>query len=498
MTYRLQRGSVQWRFHESRAKLQVFGGAFANGKTTAAVIKALRIVSDYPGANILIARESYPKLRDTIEKVFFEWCPAHWIKRRPTQDDNTCYLTNGSVVNFRYIAQRGKKTAEGETSSNLLSATYDAIIIDQIEDPQITYKDFIDLLGRLRGQTTYRPVGAEDDTMPVTGPRWFIATCNPSANWFYRKIIRPLHVYEKTGQRTDDLLLDEETEKPIVELVEGDLYSNRMNLTPDFIRTQEIAYKGQMFKRYVKGEWAAYEGLVYDTFSQTRNALSREFIIDYLRDCNARHVAITTREAHDFGIVQPSCYMAGFVDDYGRLFILDGYHESGLDYSVQPAKMREIRARYSGLLRFKDSVYCDPSIFRKMVVAGQKVGTETIARLYSDMGLNVRPAVNDITQGITKVASYFNGREDVPHVESGETPGPLLYVCNDLSYYWKKNPLGQSIDEPQEHNDHAMDTLKYMMTRLPEASKIVIPEKALPPGYMFWHESDLERGDARG
>jgi hypothetical protein len=32
------------------------------------------------------------------------------------------------------------------SSSNLLSATYDWIVVDQIEDPEITEKDFLDFL----------------------------------------------------------------------------------------------------------------------------------------------------------------------------------------------------------------------------------------------------------------------------------------------------------------------------------------------------------------
>ena len=45
----------------------------------------------------------------------------------------------------------------------LLSATYDWIGLDQIDDPGITHKDFLDLLGRLRGDTPYRVEEGEED-----------------------------------------------------------------------------------------------------------------------------------------------------------------------------------------------------------------------------------------------------------------------------------------------------------------------------------------------
>ena len=67
----------------------------------------------------------------------------------PTQDDNTCYLKNGTIVNFRYISQRGKQNVDGSTTSNLLSATYDWIGIDQIEDPEIVHKDLLGSYGTI-------------------------------------------------------------------------------------------------------------------------------------------------------------------------------------------------------------------------------------------------------------------------------------------------------------------------------------------------------------
>lgn len=72
--YRLVEGSLHDRFMRSRSKVQIFGGGFANGKTTALVIKALGVAKDYPGCNMLLARSTYPKLNDTLRKAFFQWC----------------------------------------------------------------------------------------------------------------------------------------------------------------------------------------------------------------------------------------------------------------------------------------------------------------------------------------------------------------------------------------------------------------------------------------
>jgi hypothetical protein len=498
--YRLEKDSLQWGFNQSRAKLQIMGGGYGNGKTTAAVVKALQLAKDYPGSNGLIARATYPKLNDTIRKEFMAWCPKNWVKRRPTQDDNTCYLTNGSVVNFRYVSQKGKAREDGSSTSNLLSASYDWIVVDQIEDPEITHKDLLDLMGRLRGATPYRPTDVEDKTMPSTGPRWLLLTANPSPNWFYKEIIKPYVTYKKTGVKLEKLLLDEETGLPMMDLFEGSTYTNKANLSPDYIKGLESMYKGQMRVRFLEGKWAAFEGLVHEGYNADENGITRHQALLHLEDCLRRHVKVKVVEAYDFGLVSPSCYMFGFVDDWGRVIILDGYYKPNFPYTEQPDAIRAIRAEYAAYdIRFGEPVEADPAIFKKIVIAGLKNTGESIGKIYrSEYNLHMRPASNDIISGIAKVNGYINGLKHVPHLITKELGSTLLYVCNELTwfddeisnYYWKKNPTGEAIDEPQDHGDHAMNCVKYMVSHLPVPSKIEPPAHALPKPWLFWREEE--------
>lgn len=502
--YRMEEGSIQHQFNLSRAKMQIMGGAFGNGKTTALVIKALKIAKDYPGSNGLLARETYPKLNDTLRKVFMEWCPSSWIRRRPTQDDNTCYLTNGTSINFRYVAQRGKSNADGSTSSNLLSATYDWIGVDQVEDPGITHKDLLDLMGRLRGQTPYRP-DEEDTSMPSSGPRWVMLTANPSPNWFYKEIVFPYLQWKKYGITSDKLLVDADTGLPLMELYEGSTYTNAANLPPDYIKGLEATYKGQMKKRFLLGEWAAYEGLVHADYSREVHSITREQAEAHLADCIKRHVQVKVIEGYDFGLQSPSCYILGFVDDYGRVTILDGFYKSNFHYTDQPNEIFKIRLKYAGLLEYEqERINADPAIFKRTVIAGKKDTGETISELLREQEIYTRPATNHILPGIAKVNAYLTGTVWCPHLVTGEMPGPLLYMVDDLewlddeisNYYWKKNPMGMQMDEPQDHNDHAMNALKYLLAFRPHPSKIIVPKSAMPPGWMMWQEYDVnKRGD---
>lgn len=497
--YNLEEKSVQQGFHDSRAKLQIFGGGYGNGKTTALVIKSLRLCIDYPGSNGLLGRSTYPKLNDTLRKVFFLWCPQHWIKRMPTKDDNTCILVNGTTINFRYIAQRGKTDEAGNTTSNLLSATYDWIGIDQVEDPEIEHKDITDLFGRLRGDTPYRPdQGKDDSSMPDTGPRWIMLTLNPTRNWAFKELVQPYIIYRDRGIFTDKLWVDPDTRMPIIELYEGPTHINKRNLAADYLRGLEASHKGQNYKRFILGEWAAYEGLVYEQFDPLRHMISREQAIQHLQACAERDVKVQGIEAYDFGLTSPSCYGCGFIDDFSRVYLVDGFYKAKFDYTKHCEAIQDIREKYRGLIEFEEPILADPDIFKRKLISGRPDG-ETINNLITENntnGLRFKPGQSDINAGIAKVGTYLSGHPRVTHPFTGESPGPLFYVCSDLtwfedeisSYYWRRNPQGNRIDEPIDDNDHAMDMTKYLLSKRPQASQIVIPADKMPPQWTKWHE----------
>lgn len=510
--YRIHEGSLQEQFDALRCKVQVYGGGFANGKTAAAcVLKALKLAKDYPGCNGLIARSTYPKLNDTIRAEFLKWCPKHWIKSFPmsANGSNTCTLVNGSTINFRYVAQQG--SAQGEQStSNLLSATYDWAIIDQIEDPEIVEKDFDDILGRLRGMTPYQ---GDDPTMPRTGPRWFIITCNPTRNWVYKRIIKPVHVYNETGQigplllcerdvDTEEAILDEDGKpKMLVEVVEGSTYENAANLEPDFIKTLESTYRGAMKDRFLLGGWGSYEGLVYPAFDEVSHMLSYDDVMDYLGDLKQQFYEVNFLEGYDFGIAVPSCYLCGFTDAWGNVFIVDGFYEKGEDFAVEEQRDEIKRLRDVYGVYGNPPILSDPAIFRRTSASNRTIGQSTADILYDNgQGVRVVRGNNDILNGIIKVSAYLAPSRMHRHPLTGDHGAPHLYITDNLqfvadefgSYMWNVNSKGDRDDKPRDKDDHAMDTIKYMLSRRPEISKLPQYVRPKPPSYLRWQQRDIE------
>lgn len=518
--YRILPGTPQAEFGTLRTRVQIFGGGYGNGKTAAAVVqKALVVARDYPGANILIARSTYPKLNDTIRREFIKWCPPSWIKSFPMSknSDNTCTLKNGTTINFRYIAQQGKSAGEGEqTTSNLLSATYDLIIVDQLEDPEITHKDFLDLLGRLRGSTKY--IGT-DKTMPSTGPRWFIAMLNPTRNWCYRKLVAPLLKYEQYGIIDEDLLVKRyprdhvDAGKPVVDengeptllisMVQGSTYTNAHNLSPDFIETLESAYRGQSRDRFLYGEWAAYEGLVHPDFSEISHCIPRRDMVEYLDQLMSMGIEPRFIEGYDFGITEPCCYLLGFTDRYRNVFIVDGFYKPELEFHIDKQQEEITRLRVGYGVDPTNFVQADPAIFKR-AGAQRKTTSKTVAQLFNegDYGVAMRPADNSVESGITKVNSFLTIKDFHRHPITRVLGAPNLYVATELefvqseftAYYWKQDTDGMRIDEPIDKNDHAMNVIKYMLAREP-ALAVRTPKPPSTRHLHHWSESREETND---
>lgn len=505
-TYNLIQESLQEHFAKSRAKVQIYGGGFANGKTSASVVlKILEVARNYPGCNILAARSTYPKLNDTLRKEFIKWCPKHWIQSFPqsANSSNTCTLTNGSTINFRYVAQTGKGT--GQSTSNLLSATYDLIVVDQIEDPEISRKDFDDLFGRLRGTAPY--IG-NDCSMPETGPRWFIVTCNPTRNWFYKTVVKPYHQWLQDGRYHEGLLcetdengqpLEDEDGKvtPIMDLIEGSTYDNKENLPADFIKTLEATYHGEMRTRFLMGEWGGFEGLIYTDYDPEIHTTTQSRILAYLINLRTQGYQIHWLEGYDYGIASPACYLLAFIDPTGKVIICDGFYRAESSPEEQTESIRACRSRFILPEDITPSrIWADPSIFRRTGGTFKTVGQSVADIFYNNgQGLRFQRGNNDIIAGIVKIQGYLHSDPTMIHPFNDYVSGsPRLIFAEELEfidveisdYYWDKDKNNEPLDKPRDGHDHAMDCIRYLLSSRPDVSKIIPQFRQSIPSYMQW------------
>lgn len=486
--FRIIDGSLQDRFMKLRTKIQFYGGGFGNGKTSCTCVKAIQLMKDYPGSHGAVLRETLPKVTTTTMKEFFKWLPKSWIKSFNKQE-RVLTLINGSTCVFSYLVQQGSGS---DTTSNVLSATFDWVLVDQVEDPGIVYKDFTDLLGRLRGSTKY--IG-DDPTMPKTGPRWLFLACNPTRNWVYKKLIAPYQLYKRTGKVTDDLVYNHNKKELLMEVVEGSTYENKDNIPEDFIETLEMTYKGQMKDRFLNGEWAGYEGLVYPDFDVGRNMIPHKWVENYYNELKDKY-QLTILEGFDYGLAVPSCYMLGFVDPFGNIILLDGYYEKEKTTEQIATAINQIRMKY-GI--FGLDILADPAIFKRTIIDKMK-NISLAEEFFSNYNLRMIPAQNDILSGIAKVTGYLSINKMHQNPFTKEYNSPYLYISDKLeffeneisNYYWSKSNKDEYQDKPVDKDDHAMDTLKYMLTFRPDISKVITQNKKKSSIPTTWSELDDE------
>src|SRR5215475_1183941 len=322
----------QLHFFESRCPIVGFTGGYGNGKTAVLGLGAITVAATYRDARVLVGRATRPKLEDSTKPELMKWVPEDWIAKKPSDRHNNLLLKHSnSTIEFRHVRQEGK--GKGEEQSNLLSATYDAIFIDQLDDPEFSYKDLADLIGRLRGTAQY--IG-NDPTMPAVGPQWFRFGANPTRNWLFREVVSPYFTYKRTGLVTRKLMLDEETRLPIVEVFNAPSSANAQHTGKQYVSRMRAVYRGSMAKRFIDADWSAYEGLIYPDYDETVHMCEHDALVAHINEgLSADSLGVV--EGYDYGQVSPSCYLLAFYDDTGNVFIVDGFYEP-LDVIKEQAK----------------------------------------------------------------------------------------------------------------------------------------------------------------
>ncbi len=506
-SYKLISGSAAEQFHNSRAKVRMYAGGFGNGKTTAITIETLKIVRDYPGISAMLARNTFANLEKTLGREFLKWCPQSWIKSG-TIRSGTIRLNNDSVIDMRYLAQSSNE--QGDQSSNVLSANYGLIVVDQVEDPDITEKDFDDLLGRLRENTDY--IG-DDTTMPRTGPRMMLLAANPTLGWVYKKLVKPYHDF-LNGRFNDDLMCirDRDTGKavldadgkptPMIEIFEATTYENAQNLAEDFLQGLEAKYRGKMRDRYLLGKWVAFDGVIYEEFDENIHVVTDSYLREHIHKLRMAGYRLTQVEGYDFGATSPSCYLLALTDADQCTYIIDGFYEPNKGITWQADEIKRIRAEHitQDMMLFtgEPEVFADPQIFKRTNAGLATVGPST-SMMFADEGITMRRGNNDILNGILKVKQYLAIQRSVFNPFTHELGAPKLYVSDKLTWFidemngwrWKKSRSDDQIDKPVDGADHAMDALKYMLSLAPTPGKLVArPRPKLAAPLTKWHEQD--------
>jgi len=197
----------QHKFIKSESRYALYSGGFGAGKTLALILKIIYLGLKYPNNTILVGRQHYQDLRDTVQKEFFEICPEQYISNF-VKSERKAVLINGSEILFRHL----DKVSEKEIRSLNLGA----FAIDQMED--VAEPVYLALKGRLRKN------GSSQQGF---------GTSNPAPSWIFREF--------KQQSKPENLLIETSTlENPHL----SQAYIDDLLKYPDYWK-----------KQFVYGEW---------------------------------------------------------------------------------------------------------------------------------------------------------------------------------------------------------------------------------------------------
>lgn len=410
---------------------ELFSGGFGSGKTVALVLKALLLSQIMPKNFGLIGRLTYPELRDTTQKTFFEFCPPDWYSEENggvyNKSENYVRLYNGSEIIFRHLDTISER--------ELLSLNLGWFGIDQAEETSEAV--FQILQSRLRKNDVAR--------------RYGFMICNPAGhNWLWKKF------HPESKDKMKDVCY-----------VESTTYDNKENLPADYIRHMEESYSEEMVKRYLYGSWDVFEGQVFVEFD------SRVHVIDPFEIPPGWERLVSI----DHGLVNPTAVLWGAIDFDGNLFIYDEHYEGGKPVSYHAKKILEKTGRDKISI-----MVIDPSTQAK---TREKDGFPfSVIQEYNDYGIYPVPANNDVPASINRIKEFLKISPKRLHPRiAGKLGAPRMFIFRNcehtidemVRYHWRKvrslspqNPLEQTTDI----DDHTVDALRYMiMARWPAALK---------------------------
>ena len=268
------------------------------------------------------------------------------------------------------------------------------------------------LAGLLLDETALMPRAFVEQAVArcsVRGSRlWF--NCNPEGpeHWFYKEWI------EKAESRGALRLHFTMEDNP--------------GLPPEIRQRYERLYTGVFYRRFVLGEWAAAQGLVYDFFDPDKDAAE---VPD--GPFSAWRVSV------DYGTVNP--LSMGLWGEKNGVW----YRVEEVYYASRREGRQKTDAEYAEML---EQLVAGRDIQRVIVDPSAASFIETLRR----KGWQVMKADNDVADGIRVTADLLRQRRIV-----------LCRPCRDCLremalYCWDER---SGRDAPRKEHDHAMDEMRY-------------------------------------
>lgn len=386
-------------------------GAIRSGKTVCMGLSFIfwsMAASD--GENFLIGGKTIASLRRNVITPLKNSLINRGYKVHDSKSDNMLIISKGNKTNYYYLFG-----GRDERSQDLVQGiTAKGVFLDEVA---LMPRSFVE-------QCMAR--------CSVEGSKfWF--NCNPEGpqHWFYTEQV--LRYKELNYYRLHFSLED------------------NPSLSKHIIERYKRSFQGIFYKRFILGEWAFADGVIYDCFAEEKNCYTNSNKKEVLP------IAIQENDpdggypyfCSDYGVLNPMVYLEMYKvrlkdDPVPHFYFENEYYYDGRKTMKQKTDEEEIVALLELIGdRYYQSLIIDPS------------ASSLIAAAWKN-GIPVIKAKNDVLEGIHLVYTLMA----TGHIHINKDNCPNL--INELGLYiWnaKRGEIGK--EEPIKQNDHACDAMRY-------------------------------------
>lgn len=213
------------------------------------------------------------------------------------------------------------------------------------------------------------------------------------------------------------------------------------SLSEKIIKRYHTLYSGAFYERFILGKWSSAEGLVYPFFTPDKHSVNS-------LPCHFTRFVMSV----DYGTVNPTS--AGLwgksegvwyrVREYYFDSRKEGFQRTDEEHYRKLSELSRYALDFGGRV---DTVVCDPSA-ASFIECIRRHGEMTVV-----------PAKNDVISGIRKVSDALNQKKILIYKDCRD-------ALREFSLYrWDEKSKS---DSPIKENDHAMDDIRYFVTRFLE------------------------------
>lgn len=443
----------QYAFHSDPHKIKGNFGGYGSGKTLTDQKEVAKHMLITPKANVLIGANVSHQYEQTIKRELEADLPLKFIHKYHVQD-KYMDLENRSRLMWRSFDDPGK----------LRSLNLSMYLI--VEGSETTNEVFTQLNTRLR--STAAIVFEEDEygnpivnTNPDGSQQFIIKhdwrqgviESNPDSGYIRTDVLLfsdQIHQFGMTPEQYDQ---DESTRDPLISSYVTATRANKY-LPADY----EDTFKNRpdwWKRRYLKGSFQFSEGLVYPSYFQT---IVSPFEIPkhWLR-----------MVAHDYGLSDRAVFVFAAIDPKeGTVYIYKQIATENMDIDQLAALYKEgAKDIPEGGLAFPPLI--DPKSGPKRDYHKKSLMSE-----YLERGIYFEPGTVSVNTRVLQMNSYIN---------SGKLK--IFDTCEELigelrEYKFPPKSLdkdgGKNMDKPMDKNNHSINPVEWIVTRLPRDPRNVL------------------------